>query len=133
MKIGCTIEVRSLTLSESPAGAGDPPAPARVSFEANVLLPIAHYGNFTNDTGCSTLSLMSGSVERQKTMPKRCGDPECGNLVNEKKVHHRLGDTVFCSIDCANAWLVQNKVFEVASDPFHDPMIRRTPNRMNGG
>lgn len=73
------------------------------------------------------------TVESEASMPKRCGDPECGNLVNERKVHHRLGDNLFCSIDCANAWLVQNKVFEVASDPFHVPIERRAPKQLNGG
>lgn len=66
-------------------------------------------------------------------MPKRCGESECGNLVNERKEHVRLGDLVFCDHECANTYLVQAKIFEVAADPFHTPMPRRTPGRMNGG
>lgn len=65
-------------------------------------------------------------------MPKRCGDSTCGNLVNERKSHVRLGDRIFCDNECAQAWLVQNKVFEVAADPFHEPLAQ-PPRRMNGG
>lgn len=70
-------------------------------------------------------------------MPKRCGDPECANLVNERKRHVRIGDRVFCDNECANAWLVQNKVFTVAADPFsemqHTTRASSSWKRMNGG
>ena len=65
-------------------------------------------------------------------MPKRCGDPLCECLVNERKPHVRIGDKVFCDDPCAQAWLLQNQVFEVAADPFREP-IHKPPRRMNGG
>lgn len=67
-------------------------------------------------------------------MPKRCGDAECGNLVNERKpgvVNH--GDRIFCDEECERNWYAQSKLFEQASDPFHTKFERRTPKRMNGG
>lgn len=63
-------------------------------------------------------------------MPKRCGDETCGNLINERKAHVRVGDRVFCDDECAQAWLIQNRIFEVAADPFHEPIHK--PPRMNG-
>lgn len=75
--------------------------------------------------------------EKGAIMPKRCGDPECANLVNERKSHVRIGDKVFCGAECARAWLTQNNVFEAAADPFaerqHTTRSSSTWKRMNGG
>lgn len=62
---------------------------------------------------------------------QRCGVPECGTIVNQRRnTFVRIGDKIFCDNDCANTWLVQNKVFEVAAHPFHVPT---KPRKLNGG
>lgn len=66
-------------------------------------------------------------------MPKRCGDVQCGNLVNEKKAHVSIGNLVFCKAEHAQNWLIQNKIFEVAADPFHEPMTRRSETHRSDG
>ena len=62
-------------------------------------------------------------------MPKLCDNPECRSEVNERVYHVRWQDRLFCSDCCASSWVVQNKAFEVAAHPFHEPM---RPSRYRG-
>lgn len=56
---------------------------------------------------------------------KRCHDSECADRVDTDKYHVRIGDNVFCSGDCASAWLAQAQRFEEAAARFHRPMHSR--------
>lgn len=59
--------------------------------------------------------------DQKEEMMRRCDAiGSCTKIVNEKNHSHvRLGERVFCSADCAQSWLLQSRIFEVATDPFH--------------
>lgn len=67
---------------------------------------------------------------------KRCQNvaDSCWREFTDGEFHIRIGDKVFCSQSCAQAWLVQNKVFEVAASPHEERVhTARAKIRLNGG
>lgn len=61
-------------------------------------------------------------------MPKRCGDPTCGNLIKKDVQPVQVGEKFFCDDECASNWQQQGDLFDRACDPFHEPM-RPPPRR----
>ena len=63
---------------------------------------------------------------------QRCENPECGKIIKKDVIPALVGSKRFCLTECAQQWLVQSKVFEVAAHPFHTPQ-RAGHQHRNGG
>lgn len=58
----------------------------------------------------------------------RCGNQtSCNSLINTRGSHVRLGDRLFCSNDCVQEYLAQEKRLEMAVAPLGgEPLYRRS-------
>lgn len=51
----------------------------------------------------------------------RCSNPAtCNKIVNEKGYHIWIGKRPFCSQECVNEYLAQEKRFQDSANPFKD-------------
>ena len=50
----------------------------------------------------------------------RCENALCGELVNLRRTHHKIGDAYFCTAGCAKQWIETNERLTTAARRFFD-------------